>query len=710
MIRQKLKKLYHPIAVLTWLSCFVTPFSAGANNASDWDSTEFTAVRIIAASDSVGNTDRIRLGLQFRMEPGWKIYWRSPGDAGSPPALDLTNSRNVRDFSFYWPAPQRFLEAGNLETVGYLDGVVFPINVSLEVAGKETFIHGIIDYQACKTICIPIKASVKLTLPQGPGKPSTYVQLIDKYLAKVPVRLTDRSITIEEGSLFGGVLRQELILGLRMDREFDDPILFVEGPSDFRFNKETKRLSDHSHKVVFRVPVASLSDATLDNEALMVTLVDKKVAVEFPIWIDETWYTNERVNFALLASILGIALLGGLILNLMPCVLPVLAIKVLGVVQHGGGDSRQVRMSFLSSACGILFSFLLLGIGAIALKATGTAVGWGMQFQEPKFLIFLTLVLTIFASNLLGFFEIPIPAWVAKQATPKKNPQFAGSFWTGALATLLATPCSAPFLGTAVGFALTSGPIEIISIFSVLGIGMAIPYLLLAAVPSFATRLPRPGAWMAKVRAVLAVALLGTAIWLLSIIAAQIGSLGGGLLTGLMLVCFLIFWISAEKDTVRATVTTITVLVASVVSFTIPQLVSGQNLAVNSSRVGQGSWKQLDVSVIEKLVNKGNVVFVDITADWCLTCKVNKALVLDKKKVVEQLKKPGVILMQGDWTRPDREISEYLLNFGRYGIPFDAIYGPGAPNGIVLPELLSVSSLLTTLQEASAIAEEDAKQ
>ena len=127
MIRQKLKKLYHPIAVLTWLSCFVTPFSAAANNASDWDSTEFTAVRIIAASDSVGNTDRIRLGLQFRMEPGWKIYWRSPGDAGSPPTLDLTNSRNVRDFSFYWPAPQRFLEAGNLETVGYLDGVVFPI-------------------------------------------------------------------------------------------------------------------------------------------------------------------------------------------------------------------------------------------------------------------------------------------------------------------------------------------------------------------------------------------------------------------------------------------------------------------------------------------------------------------------------------------------------------------------------------------------------
>ena len=151
-------------------------------------------------------------------------------------------------------------------------------------------------------------------------------------------------------------------------------------------------------------------------------------------------------------------------------------------------------------------------------------------------------------------------------------------------------------------------------------------------------------------------------------------------------------------------------LVASVVSFTIPQLVSGQNLAVNSSRVGQGSWKQLDVSVIEKLVNKGNVVFVDITADWCLTCKVNKALVLDKKKVVEQLKKPGIILMQGDWTSPDREISQYLLNFGRYGIPFDAIYGPGAPNGIVLPELLSVSSLLTTLQEASAIAEEDAKQ
>jgi cytochrome c biogenesis protein CcdA len=339
------------------------------------------------------------------------------------------------------------------------------------------------------------------------------------------------------------------------------------------------------------------------------------------------------------------ALLGGLILNVMPCVLPVLSLKLLTVLQHREWSARTVRIGFLSTAAGILFSFLVLAAGAIALRSAGLAVGWGMQFQQPAFLIFMIVLLALFIVNLWGGFEILLPRWIMDRITRFEDGHgITTSFATGAFATLLATPCTAPFVGTAIAFALTHTATETVLVFTALGLGFCSPYLLVAAYPALARKLPRPGAWMGRVRIALGAVLLLTIIWLGSVLAAQTS----------------IF--AAARTSV---------------------------------------WQPFDESRIAAEVAKGHVVFIDITADWCLTCVANERFVLDQAKVQRVLfGNPDVIPMRGDWTKPDPQIGAYLAKFNRYGVPFNAVYGPAKPEGQALPELLTTDGVLDAVRAA----------
>ena len=399
-----------------------------------------------------------------------------------------------------------------------------------------------------------------------------------------------------------------------------------------------------------------------------------------------------------LLVVLGLALIGGLILNLMPCVLPVLSIKLLSVVSHGGREAGPVRVSFLASAAGILVSFLVLAVVAIGLKAGGMAAGWGIQFQQPLFLTAMAVVVSLFAANLFGLFEIPLPRALADLAGGHGGDGhgLASHFLTGAFATLLATPCSAPFLGTAVGFALARGVAEILLVFAALGLGLALPYLLVAAFPGLATRLPRPGPWMITLRRILGLALVATAVWLLSVLAVQIG-LTATLIVGALLVV-LGLALALARRLPRPAVTG-AVLAAALAAFLTPAAFEVRPSALQTNQ-DAGEWEPFDQARIAELVASGAVVFVDVTADWCITCQVNKTLVIDSDAVREILGNGEVIAMRGDWTLPSQEISDYLASFGRYGIPFNAVYGPDMPQGEPLPELLSVDAVLEALERA----------
>ena len=428
------------------------------------------------------------------------------------------------------------------------------------------------------------------------------------------------------------------------------------------------------------------------------TFVDGARAAEFPA---TPLAEPMRGDAPRLLPILAVALLGGLILNFMPCVLPVLSLKMLSVASHAGAERRRVRIGLLMTALGVLASFALIAAALIGLKASGAAIGWGIQFQWPWFIAAMAALTTLFAASLWGWLTIGLPrvAYDVAAASSTERPN-ADAFLTGAFATLLATPCSAPFVGTAVGFSLAQGPGPIALVFAALGLGFAAPYLAVATFPRLVRLLPKPGRWMDWLRAGLGLVLAGTAVWLLFVLAALSGervALGAGSALALVLgLLALRQWRGLPAIAARLASAASVALVAAAVLW--PAFAGVESEAAATA----GPWRRFDPNAIPQLVGEGKTVFVDVTAAWCLTCKVNEAAVLDRDPVASRLFGADVVAMRGDWTRPDPALTRYLQDFGRYGIPFNAVYGPGRPHGELLPELLTSGAVERALDDAAS--------
>lgn len=697
---------------LVFLPTAVLAEGPGRDAASDWAWTDQSGVRLISAVTGVGDLSAVPVGLQVALEPGWKTYWRSPGDAGIPVTIDWAGSENLADAEMAWPVPHRFSLFG-LDTFGYEREVVFPITVRPADPGRPVKLRAQVDYLVCEQICIPYQAALALDLPAGPAAPTAHVQLIDRFAGQVPGDGGAHGLRLERVGIdeAGGGPVLEAVAVSRLP--FAAPDLIVEGPSDYVFAAPEVRLSEGGSRATLRVPVSVTEGAPpLAGTRLTLTLVDGVRGLEASVTPGAISGTAQGAvapeaseGASGLLPMLLVALLGGVVLNLMPCVLPVLSLKLLGLVGHGGGATGPVRAAFLASAAGVLASFLALAAALAALKAAGVMVGWGIQFQQPLFLTAMVLVLTLFASNLWGWFEIPLPDWLGRVAGGRPRPDggqdgLAGHFATGAFATLLATPCSAPFVGTAVGFALARGPAEIFAIFAALGLGLAMPYLAVAAVPSLATRLPRPGPWMIWLRRVLGVALAATAVWLLSVLAAQLRPAAAALIGGLMLAVAGLLWARRRLPAGLRLATPAAVALLALAAFLAPVGIP-ERPAEATVDIAEGPWEPFVAAQIDELVAEGKSVFVDVTAEWCITCQVNKRMVLETGPVAERLASEGIIAMRADWTRPSDAIAAYLASFGRYGIPFNAVYGPGAPDGLPLPELLTEEVVLDAMNRAA---------
>ncbi|HYM03650.1 MAG TPA: protein-disulfide reductase DsbD domain-containing protein [Stellaceae bacterium] len=659
--------------------------------ASDWFVTDQGRVRLVAATPSVGEGATVSLGLEFRLAPHWKIYWRSPGDAGYPPRLDWAGSTNLAGADIAWPAPQRFSVLG-FETAGYTDAVVLPISARLQHPGAAAHLALAVDYLTCEKICIPYQAALTLDLPAGvaPSGAGGHAALIARYAARVPDDGKSAGLALAAATIRPG-RRPVLELRIKAAPPLASPDAFVEGPAGVVFGAPRPAGQDGTGDAILNLPIFGAPTALerLSAERLTVTLVDGDRAFE----ATTTPATGPPArDLGLLLSILPVALLGGFILNFMPCVLPVLSIKLLSVIEQGGRSRGALRLGFLASAAGVILSFLALAGIVAALKTAGIAVGWGVQFQQPLFLVGMVVLLTLFACNLWGVFEVPLPQWLAGLGNAGQGHALLGNFAAGAFATLLATPCSAPFLGTAIGFALAAGPPEIFAVFATLGVGLAAPYLLVAAVPRLARGLPRPGHWMLQLRRVLGLALAATAAWLIYVLVMQIGAAAALSVAALMIAAAAAL---SLLRTPRARLLAPGALLAA--AFLAPEL-----LAVPPPiAASDGLWRPFDRAAIDRQVAEGRVVFVDVTADWCLTCKVNERLVLDAPAVHERLAAPGVVAMRADWTRPDEVIAAFLRGFGRYGIPFYAVYGPRARSGLPLPEIVTAEQVVAALGAAA---------
>lgn len=397
--------------------------------------------------------------------------------------------------------------------------------------------------------------------------------------------------------------------------------------------------------------------------------------------------------------------IGGLILNAMPCVLPVLSLKIFGIVQSADQGRRHLVAGSLATAAGVLVSFWALAAVAVGARAAGNAIGWGVQFQQPGFVAFLIVVVILFSLNMWGLFEIPLPSFLGRMGGAGGGEGLGGHFASGLFATLMATPCSAPFLGPAVGFALGQPAGTIFAMFTAVGIGLALPYFLLAVFPGAARVLPKPGNWMVTLRGVLGFLLAASAVWLFFVLASQVGAIQVAFIQLAVLALALFVWLhqrlhpgSGARNLMGAAILA-AAIGTIVLAIRAPSQAAGE--AVASSR---HDWLTFDEQEAQSLAANGQLVFVDVTADWCFTCKVNELSVIETESIDEAFDRHGVVTMKADWTNRDDAIANYLAKFERSSIPFYVLYRPGK-DPHVFGELLTKGSVLKALSESAAVAE-----
>ncbi len=403
-----------------------------------------------------------------------------------------------------------------------------------------------------------------------------------------------------------------------------------------------------------------------------------------------------KVSSASLWQVMLFALLGGLILNLMPCVLPVLAMKLGSVLMVPNGEQKTIRRQFLLSSLGILVSFWLLALLMTLLRVGQQAVGWGIQFQNPWFIGFMVLVTALFTANLFGLFEINLGSKANTRLATAGGHGNSGHFWQGVFATLLATPCSAPFLGTAVAFALAAPMEELWLIFTALGVGMSLPWLLIAAFPVISRLLPKPGMWMLKLRAVLGLMMLVSSLWLISLLIPHFGVTTSTVIAVVFLVLLVVF--IAIKRGVRAAILPFILFAAFAGGFV--WMTQEQHSGSRSLVKDTVNWQPLTEQAITAALADNKRVFIDVTAEWCVTCKANKYNVLLRDDIQQLLSEPDVVALRGDWTKPSPEITAFLQKRGQVAVPFNQIYGPNLAEGEVLSTILDRESLISVMNQA----------
>ena len=674
---------------------------------SPWVKSDHVEARLVTAVSGTGDLSAIPAGVEVRLDGDWKTYWRSPGDAGLPPTLDWQGSQNLGSADLLYPAPERVTVLG-IQTFGYKHDVLFPIDVKLADRSKPLDLKLKLDILICADQCIPKSLDLALAVPAGPATPDgDDAQAIAKARAAVPTDSRDSGFTIKSAEEVSDKGSAALQVVATSDQAFAKPDIIPELKPDAQLGTPQVTLSADKREATFILPLTRKLPvgAHLAGREATFTLSDGDHALEAKVArVGQGSSAAQETPGPSLIAMLGVALLGGLILNLMPCVLPVLSLKFLSVVSQGGRAPAAVRAGFLATAAGIIVSFLAIAGVLIGLKMAGHSMNWGVQFQEPAFIAGMAVLVTIFACNLAGLFEVPLPRFLANAAGSRTGPDesLAGHFVTGAFATLLATPCSAPFLGTAVGFALAGETWQMIAIFFMLGIGLAAPFLLVAAVPSLATRMPKPGRWMLWLKHAMAIPLALTALWLLGILAAQVGVTAALVLAAMLLVIVGLVTFRERLPEARRPLVFPAVVFMAIVAVVLPDVIVAQVKKRGAEVNDVIAWKNFDRDQIRSLVSQGKTVFVDVTADWCLTCQANKRFVLSKDAIAKRLN-AGSVPMQADWTRPNPEIGAYLASYGRYGIPFNIVYGPAAPGGIVLPELLTQGDVSSALDKASGM-------
>jgi thiol:disulfide interchange protein DsbD len=642
-------------------------------------------VQLVVPEDQIYPAGKNLAGLYFKLEPGWHIYWKNAGDSGEPPHIRWTLPDGVTASAIQFPAPKR-LPLGPLMDFGYEDEVLFPLQFKVADTVKQgkAILHAHVDWLVCRDVCIPGKAELEVK---------------------------DEMLPVTPPAIVGGALEAELIH--RLSRALPQPL-----PADvkavFESTKDGIRLGVETGKRERTAVFFPFDENVVDNPApqkvtptakgfvldlkkdanLAANPAQLKGVVELsggrayelaamPGAVKVGWVGVELLQVA------ALAFLGGLLLNLMPCVFPVLFLKGLALVNSGTEERRTMRMHGFVYAAGILVSFWALVGALLGLRAAGATLGWGFQFQSPVFLALMAGLLFFMGLSLAGMFEIGLTLTSAGGSLAAKQ-GYTGSFFTGVLAVVVATPCTAPFMGAAIGYALAQTAGVTFVVFTALALGLAAPYCALTLQPAWTRLLPRPGAWMDVLRKVISVPIFITVIGLAWVLQ---GSYGTGLLVAL-LVSFVLLaiagWFLGRWPAQRWSTGVAGVIVLAVIALGV--LAPGKLAAAPESQAGrqaQGPWEPWSEAAVSRYQAQRRPVFVDFTATWCLSCQVNERVALGQPSVQKAFKAGNVALLKADWTRHDEAITQALTALGRSGVPAYALYTPGQSEPAMLPEVLT---------------------
>ena len=677
-ILHKISKLF----TYTILLCIVS--IKGNTTSSDWSVSETSKLRLISPY-SQNDSKNIVIGLEYLMEPGWKTYWKSPGDGGFAQTIFWDNSTNVKNVNILWPTPIEF-EILGLTSLGYQNDVIFPLEIELEDEFKNTFLNLHVKFLICKEVCIPGDATVFLEIPSGEKKLTDNYFELEKALSLLPEEDFNSSyINKVNLKTYYDNKESTIQLNIESDKSFFNPKIFLHSPFGLPVVKNTINYSS-DNKIIS-------ANFNFDNDLIL----DKQFPLEviitdlnhnFKKILDVEMVNNLTVlksNESYIYYIL-ISLLAGLILNIMPCVLPILSIKLMSVFST---HENNARVSFITTAIGIISSFVLLGLIFIFLQYLSFSIAWGMQFQQPYFLIFITLVIFLFMMNMFGQFEISLPIQLSNLTSfGNSNNKFFKDYFNGFFATLMATPCSAPFVGTAITAAFTQSYLIGISIFLFMGVGMSLPYLFIAAFPELIRFIPKPGKWMIYVKYILGLLLLATIVWLINILLSFYNNY-------FIILLILSFLFLSYRQKIPFQKNIITMIILFVIFSTSSLKFFQQNITLESEK----DWLNFFEVDMDQLINDNKLVFLDITADWCATCQFNKVNVINSKKIVQLFNDNQVTLLRADWTRPNQKINNFLEKYDRFGIPFNAFFSKNYPEGILLSELLSTKEIVNTLNK-----------
>lgn len=649
------------------------------------DGQQLVTAKLVPSQNAIVPGQPIEVGLLLQMAPGWHSYWEYGGDAGLPTKISWTLPEGFASGPVQWPAPHLMIEPGDIWTYGY-DGsvlliatIVPPQNIS---PGKTVTLRAKASWLVCKDMCIPGSAELELKLPVAATAADVNEQLFNEFRSQIPVAGPPPYVL--NWKYAGGAwdltipnlppaAQANLFPLPAADRAASHPA--ETGHGQFRIKMDG----------AFRGVLAVGEGA--ERRSWMIESVAPPSALGKGLW---------------LALFYGF--LGGLILNLMPCVLPVISLKIFGFLKQAGESPRKVFAHGLAFIAGIFTWFLGLGILIVILKSGGTEVTWAFQFQNPWFNVAIGSVVFVFALNLFGVFEVVLPGRASTALeSASSSSGLGGSFFQGVFATLLATPCTAPFLGSALGFAFSQSAGVILAMFAAVASGMGFPYLLLTARPGWMKFLPRPGAWMERLKQFMGFPLLATLVWILGIVGGQRGTDGVFWFLCFLLSLAISCWLYGSycgplsKTRSRAIAIFFAVLFAGGGGW----YFLGEKFSVAGSHESGGiEWVPFSARELSALQTAGKSVFVDFTADWCITCKFNERTAIDTPAVQQLLQEKKVVPMRADWTNANPEITAALRNFGRVGVPFYVIYPAGRPaEPVVLPEILTESILLDALRK-----------